>query len=229
MMQSTRIMAIKDCPLGQVSSVLFNMNFTCALILLLAAVVSANEVDWKSVKSLDIEPNVPMTRRHDSPAGRITKGQNAARNQFPYQAGLLLYVNGGAAWCGGTVISNRHIITAAHCTDSLTTGVDVYLGAWDRTNSKEVGQQIIFVETKYVIVHENWQSDTITNDISIIKLPVEIEFNEYIQPAKLPVKSGQYSTYAGEQAVASGWGKTTDRKFYIGLLSSTLLIKLYFL
>ncbi|XP_023167155.1 brachyurin [Drosophila hydei] len=187
------------------------MNFTCALILLLAAVVSANEVDWKSVKSLDIEPNVPMTRRHDSPAGRITKGQNAARNQFPYQAGLLLYVNGGAAWCGGTVISNRHIITAAHCTDSLTTGVDVYLGAWDRTNSKEVGQQIIFVETKYVIVHENWQSDTITNDISIIKLPVEIEFNEYIQPAKLPVKSGQYSTYAGEQAVASGWGKTTDQ------------------
>ncbi|TDG41666.1 hypothetical protein AWZ03_011920 [Drosophila navojoa] len=187
------------------------MKFACASILLLVAVVGANAVDWKSLKSLDVDANVPMIRRHDSPAGRITRGETAGRNQFPYQAGLLLYVEGGAAWCGGTVISERYILTAAHCTDSLTTGVDVYLGAWDRTNKKEEGQQIIFVQTKSVIVHEEWDPSTLTNDISLIKLPVEIIFNEYIQPAKLPVKSGQYSTYAGEQAIASGWGKTTDQ------------------
>lgn len=188
------------------------MKFACASILLLVAVVGANAVDWKSLKSLDIDPEVPLIRRHGSPAGRITGGKTAGRNQFPYQAGLLLYVDGGAAWCGGTVISERYILTAAHCTDSLTTGVDVYLGAWDRTNKNEEGQQIIFVQAKNVIVHEQWDSSTLKNDISLIKLPVEIEFNEYIQPAKLPVKSGQYSTYAGEQAIASGWGKTTDRK-----------------
>ncbi|KAH8364002.1 hypothetical protein KR084_001405 [Drosophila pseudotakahashii] len=153
---------------------------------------------------------MPKVHGETLPSGRITGGQLAEPNQFPYQVGLLLYVSGGAAWCGGTIISDRWIVTAAHCTDALTTGVDVYLGAHDRTNAKEKGQQIIFVETKNVIVHEDWIAETITNDISLIKLPVAIEFNDYIQPAKLPVKSNSYATYGGESAIASGWGKISD-------------------
>jgi len=35
---------------------------------------------------------------------------------------------------------------------------------------------------------------------------------EYIQPAKLPVKSDSYATYGGESAIASGWGKISDCK-----------------
>ena len=58
-----------------------------------------------------------------------------------------------------------------------TTGVDVYLGAWNRLDKTEKYQQIIFVQAKNVIVHEDWNPDTITNDISLIKLPVAIEFN----------------------------------------------------
>ncbi|XP_023167156.2 brachyurin-like [Drosophila hydei] len=180
------------------------------LVLLLSVVIGTTAVDWQSLKAVDIDPKLPMTHRHNAPAGRITKGQPAGRNQFPYQVGLMLYITGGAAWCGGTLISNRHVITAAHCTDSLTTGVDVYLGAWDRTNRSEEGQQIIFVATKYVTVHEEWDLDNLTNDISVIMLPAPIEFNEYIQAAKLPVKQESYNLYAGEQAIASGWGKISD-------------------
>ncbi|KAH8302042.1 hypothetical protein KR044_002003 [Drosophila immigrans] len=189
------------------------MKFACASVLLLAAIIGAHahaDVDWQSVKSMDIETKVPIMHRAGGPAGRITKGETAARNQFPYQVGLLLYVNGGAAWCGGSLISDRYVLTAAHCTDSLTTGVDVYLGAWDRTNKKEDGQQIVFVENKNVVVHPKWDASLLLNDISLIKLPVAIEFNANIQPVKLPVKSNTYNTYAGQQAIASGWGKTSD-------------------
>ncbi|KAL7732819.1 hypothetical protein ACLKA6_005954 [Drosophila palustris] len=187
------------------------MKFACATVLLLAAVIGANaNVDWQSVKPLDIEVKVPLIRRYGIPDGRITKGQLADPGQFPYQVGLLLYVNGGAAWCGGSLISDRWIVTAAHCTDALTTGVDVYLGAWNRANKEEKGQQVVFVETKNVIVHENWEPTTLRNDISLIKLPIPIELNERIQPVKLPAKSDNYNTYAGQQAIASGWGKTSD-------------------
>ncbi|XP_068142887.1 brachyurin-like [Drosophila tropicalis] len=193
------------------------MKLACTTVLLLVvaalghAAQSARPVDWSSVKNLNIETNAaPTNKQHLPPTGRITNGVIAERNQFPYQVGLMLYVNGGAAWCGGTLISNRWVVTAAHCTDSLTTGVDVYLGAWDRTDKKEDGQQVIFVETKNVIVHENWIAETITNDISLIKLPVPIQFNEHIQPANLPVKSNSYETYNGQSAIASGWGKISD-------------------
>ncbi|EDW72950.1 uncharacterized protein Dwil_GK17276 [Drosophila willistoni] len=189
------------------------MKFACTTVLLLAAVLGAVQasVDWANVKNMNIVINPATTRRQLSPEGRITGGEIAERNQFPYQVGLLLYVNGGAAWCGGTLISDRWVVTAAHCTDSLTTGVDVYLGAWDRSNNTEDGQQIVFVETKNVIVHEDWQADTITNDISLIKLPVPIKLNEHIQPAKLPVKSNTYNTYSGENGIASGWGLISDQ------------------
>ncbi|KAH8266223.1 hypothetical protein KR038_009457 [Drosophila bunnanda] len=186
------------------------MRFACATVLLLAAILGAQAVDWSSVKNMNIEVPVPNIHPRSVPNGRITNGELAKPQQFPYQVGLMLYLNGGAAWCGGTIISERWIVTAAHCTDSLTTGVDVYLGAWDRTDPKEDGQQIIFVQTKDVIVHEDWIAETITNDISLIKLPVPIEFNDYIKPATLPVKSNTYETYAGESSVASGWGKISD-------------------
>ena len=61
------------------------------------------------------EPN--QFKLPTKPSGRITNGETATRNQFPYQAGLRLYADNGAYWCGGTIISDRWILTAAHCTD----------------------------------------------------------------------------------------------------------------
>ncbi|XP_039966890.1 brachyurin-like [Bactrocera neohumeralis] len=177
-----------------------------------SVIASTDKVDWTNVPPLDVDPKLPYHPRMslDGPTGRITNGQVAAQKQFPYQAGLRLYVPGGAAWCGGSVISDRWILTAAHCTDNLTTGVDVYLGTWDRTDPTEKNQQIIFVSKKNVIVHENWDEDTITNDISLIKLPVPIEFNDYIQPIALPKKSASYDSYVDKSVIASGWGRISD-------------------
>jgi len=189
------------------------MKFVVALALLVVGVAAnANgEVDWSQVQNVHADGRVPVVpQSRNAPHGRITNGIIAEAKQFPYQVGLLMYMEGGAGWCGGTLISDRWIITAAHCTDALSTGVDVYLGAWDRTDRKEPNQQIIFVPKSYVIVHENWEPAALKNDISLIKLPVAIEFNDYIQPANLPKMSSSYSTYAGDMAIASGWGRTSD-------------------
>jgi secreted trypsin-like serine protease len=52
--------------------------------------------------------HVPLSNnRH-----RITGGSVAERGQFPWQVGLII---GGSSFCGGSLISERWVLTAAHC------------------------------------------------------------------------------------------------------------------
>ncbi|KAL5291022.1 hypothetical protein ACFFRR_010435 [Megaselia abdita] len=140
--------------------------------------------------------------------GRITQGELAEPGQFPYQVGLSLHIKDKRAWCGGSLISNRHIITAAHCTDSAD-GVDVTIGTND---IKDPERQVIYVSKANIKVHEKWIAALIKNDIAIITLPAPIRFNKYIQPVALPKKSNTYSSYDGQEGFASGWGKISDKE-----------------
>lgn len=49
--------------------------------------------------------------------GRIINGENAEKNQFPWQVRLITYSYLGSAICGGAIISERFVLTACHCVD----------------------------------------------------------------------------------------------------------------
>lgn len=77
-------------------------------------------------------------------------------------------------------------------------------------NITDKNRQVIYVSKKNIAVHEKWDASALLNDISIITLPAAVRFNSYVQPIRLPKKANTYSTYDGQEAFASGWGKITD-------------------
>ena len=54
-----------------------------------------------------------------------------------------------------------------------------------------------------IIVHENYDGNEIVNDVSVIKVSGRIEFNNRVQPIKLPGSN----TPGGAKVTLTGWGR----------------------
>ena len=76
---------------------------------------------------------------------RIVGGKNATNGSTPYQVLIFVTSNGQTALCGGTLISRRTVLTAAHClTTSTPSAYKIYLGAYKI--SKE-GATLVYVNS----------------------------------------------------------------------------------
>ncbi|KAH1011598.1 brachyurin [Dendroctonus ponderosae] len=181
-----------------------------AFVCLLSAFAAAEEVeelgyDWDNIKSLDlfVEPVGPAEYVPPQSGLRIIGGNVAARGAFPYQAALIINNSG---FCGGSIISNEWVLTAAHCVDTASS-VQLILGAHNpRTTVNEPTQVRIVASAR--IVHAQWDRANLQFDIALLRgasIPVGSAGISAVSLA--PATSG---TFAGSTAVLSGWGRTSD-------------------
>ncbi|XP_075978591.1 trypsin-3-like [Anticarsia gemmatalis] len=132
----------------------------------------------------------------------IYGGNNASIKDFPYQVSIYIVdnVDGDLFYCGGSIISQNYILTAAHCIHRLQPpDLVVQVGS----AHLKTGTVIKLVE---LIAHPDYNSKTIDNDVALMKTATPIEFNDIIQPIKLPGEDG--SLEEGSILTLSGWGMT---------------------
>jgi len=183
-----------------------------------------SKVPLEVLKSAILESNEPLsTERYPNymrgsesfsdecgipgPEMFITGGNEATPHEYPWMAALFFEMNGQRYFCGGTLISDEWVLTAAHCVadaDAMT----VMLGAHNVREESEEGRLELVSENWFA--HPKWSQIGIINDIGLIQLPQKINFTETIRPICLPSYSDVSDNFAGLDAPASGWGKPTD-------------------
>lgn len=118
---------------------------------------------------------------------RIVNGLASKRGQFPYYALLESrerYYPKENFICGGSLLNEEFILTAAHCLNNVTK-VLVHLGSL-RQEEFEDGRQVFFARRKHFYVHPNYDHETLFNDIALIKLSRPATYSRLIQPVTFP-------------------------------------------
>ncbi|KAG7219426.1 hypothetical protein INR49_009260 [Caranx melampygus] len=122
---------------------------------------------------------------------RIVGGYECRPHSVPWQVSL----NNGWHYCGGTLINELWVVSAAHCYK----GEDIELRLGEHHIRYKDGPEQ-FIAPAAIIRHPDYDRYTINNDIMMIKLAEPAQLNQYVQPVALPSSCAP----AGTQCLVSG-------------------------
>merc|ERR1712038_450569 len=140
-------------------------------------------------------------------SGRIVGGTKTKFGDWPWQVlvkestWLGLFTKDK---CGGVLISDRHVLTAAHCQPGFLASLMVELGEYDRTGNSE-SMATMQRKVKRVVVHKDYKAPTFENDIAILELEKEIQRQPHIVPICMPESLDM--VFEGKKGIVTGWGR----------------------
>jgi len=134
------------------------------------------------------------------PAGFIVGGQDAQANEFPWQVSLRRKAT-NSHFCGGSIISNQWVLTAAHCVQGEDArSLTVVIGEHDSGAESTVR---VSLDVSSIAINPGYSSATSANDIALLKVQQTITFNREVQPVCAPDDA---VSYYYRKSQCSGWG-----------------------
>ncbi|KAF7282593.1 venom protease-like [Rhynchophorus ferrugineus] len=143
---------------------------------------------------------------YDCPFDRqelIVGGTPAQRREFPHMVQIGYDGDSDIIWaCGGSLISDRYVLTAAHCLEDRSLGFAEHARMGITDLEDEDHMQEFRIQQR--IPYPEYEEPSHYHDIGLAKLNAAVQLNTWVRPACI---HNQYSIQYSN-SIASGWGRT---------------------
>lgn len=176
----------------------------------------------KSDTACDLVKN--LKKGYSDLANHVTNGVPTQLGEYPHQAaiGYMDPIEKKLKYnCGGSLISSRFILTAAHCVNKKNERpASINLGRIVLESTRIEGEVDFNSNVKNVIIHPDYTSRKNYNDIALVELETPVpNFSKYLYPACLSTNPNDISSRS--KFYVTGWGIYNARKRE----KSTVLLK----
>ncbi|XP_069319919.1 cathepsin G [Eulemur rufifrons] len=134
-------------------------------------------------------------------AGEIIGGQEARPHSHPYMVFLDIHYARNRSICGGFLVREDFVLTAAHCWGSTIVAI---LGAHNIQRQERTQQRIPVLRA---IRHPQYSEQRFQNDIMLLKLRNRTRRNQFVGPVALP--QPQQRLRPGALCTVAGWGQVS--------------------
>ncbi|XP_024615407.1 serine protease 27 [Neophocaena asiaeorientalis asiaeorientalis] len=136
---------------------------------------------------------------------RMVGGQDTLEGEWPWQVSLQ---RNGSHFCGGSLITERWVLTAAHCfsNTSETSLCQVLLGVRQLVKP---GPHAMYTRVKRVKSNPLYQGMASSADVALVELEAPVTFTNYILPVCVPDPSVIFET--GMNCWVTGWGNPSEQ------------------
>ncbi|KAM4664731.1 coagulation factor IX [Discoglossus pictus] len=134
---------------------------------------------------------------------RIVGGTESVKGEFPWQVHLVDKNKKG--FCGGTIVNEKWIVTAAHC--FIIPGKFSVVAGEHNTETSDGTEQ--YLNVSRVILHPNYNAtkSKYNNDIALIELDNRLTLNNYITPICIGEKEFTEKLLRTRPfSMVTGWG-----------------------
>lgn len=141
----------------------------------------------------------------------IYGGNRTKHGRWPFLAGILKKEK-TEFFCGGSLITSQHVLTAAHCVESKKKArkkpadIVVFLGRHSLSSTLETDS--VTENVKDILVHPDWKTENkkYDADFAILVLEQAVEFSHFIQPVCL---TDDFAIAEYEDGFVVGWGQSS--------------------
>ncbi|XP_075170253.1 serine protease gd-like [Haematobia irritans] len=138
----------------------------------------------------------------------IYGGSQITRGQYPWLTAIYVKSAGLRFLCGGSLLSTRTVLSAAHCfkTTSLTADrLVVNVGRYNLEDYRETNFQTR--EVQNIVIHPDFSTNVFPDaDLAVLHLDQPVQYTIFVRPICLWSEPVDASLIVGTTGVVAGWG-----------------------